>query len=202
MSLFRNPKTAARDSIRSAGSTVQATATRQSLAAYRRLIEAIPAAAVDILDNQLTTRKAIREDKRAAARFVGSARVGDELYAIDGSAMFYRLTRKGTKWSDSLGGFHRMPMTAAGMDVEQIWRQHGTHVTDRRPAGWVSAATLAAANYGGLDGDDLYAWGWRNDRDVDLDIAQAMEIRRSHPNYLTGANIAVTIVQRAIAVAA
>lgn len=152
---------------------------------YRKIIEAMPAGLIDGLDNQLTTRKATRWTKKEMRGIAHQVRKGDTWYALDGSGGYYRFTGKGLKWDECCGGFTRWPITYSGLDPVQMYQQHGCDLSPHRPAGFVSAATLAAASYGGLDGDPV-SWGWRDDPATGLDIAQAMEIRRN-TNHLPAA---------------
>jgi hypothetical protein len=159
------------------------------LAAYRRLISAVPAAAVDVLDTPLTAAKARRADAadaRAAARWADRVSVPSKWYAVDGSNAFYFFRRKKLDWIIGDHAFGRIAVTACGTTAADAFHRHGGQLVNRKPAGWLSAATIAAVNYGGLDGGPR-DWGWTDNEDSDLDIAQVERLRAADPGpYITG----------------
>ena len=143
---------------------------------YRRLIEAIPAAQLELLDSPVTNRRALRADRREAARWAARLTVPSRWYATDGTHMFYLFRKKALKFSDASMAFARLPVTLYGTDAETIYRKHGGQLTDRRPAGWISLATLTAVNYGGLDGGPR-DWGMRDNEDLDLYVDEVERLR-------------------------
>ncbi len=152
---------------------------RAGLAAYKRLIEAAPAAAVDSLDNQLvrgTARRAHAKDLKAAARWADAVGTPSKWYAIDGSNRFYFFRHKKTHFVPGDNAFGRVPTTRFGDNAVAVYILHGGQITDRRPSGWVSAATLVGANYGGLDGGPR-DWGWTDDEDLDFDVREVERLR-------------------------
>lgn len=147
-------------------------------AAYKALIEACPAEPLDSADRRLTDFKAGRlhaRDLRKAVLWADRVPVGAKLYATDGSNRFYWVRRRMTHFLPGWNCLGRLATTYYGDSAATIYIRHDGQVTDRRPSGWISAATLAAARYGGLDGT-IRQWGWRDNEDTDLrvDVAQRM----------------------------
>lgn len=152
---------------------------RLGAAAYRRLIEAAPDVLTDGLDNRLTPAKARRyhaRDLRDAARFADRVRVPSKWYATDGSGCFYYFRTRRTHFVPGDNAFGRLPTTAFGSNAAAAYMRHGGQITDSKPSGWLSAATVAAVNFGGLDGGPR-DWGWRDNEDLDLDIRQVERLR-------------------------
>jgi hypothetical protein len=168
---------------RAQGAKAGAAARRQGMAAYKRLVEAAPAAAVDAVDNRAVAFLAGRahvKDLRAASDWGTSLKVPSKWYATDGSGRFYYFKKKKTNILPGWNCFGRLAVTAYGTNAAAAYILHEGQLTDRRPAGWVSAATLAGAAYGGLDGGPR-DWGWRDNEDLDLDIAMVEKLRAADP---------------------
>ena len=135
---------------------------------YRRFIESLPDKIVDSVDNKLTDRTANKKQLKEAAQFAKKVKVGTKLYATDGSRAFYYLRTKSTQFSSYWMCFGREPSTNLKVGAETIWLRHQGRLTDRRPSDWISAATLSAANYGGLDGGPA-VWAPEANEDLDYD---------------------------------
>lgn len=159
------------------------------LAAYKRLIEAAPAGAVDSIDNRAVVflaRRAHVRDLRAASTWAQQITTPSKWYAQDGSHRFYFFRKKRMTFLPGWNSFARVATTVYGDDAAAVFILHGGQITDRRPAGWVSASTLAGARYGGLEGGPR-DWGWRDNEDLDLDIRQVERMRAADPDpYITG----------------
>lgn len=158
---------------------------RLGLAAYRRLIDAVPQVMTDAVDNRIAPakgRRAHARDMREAALWGMRLPVPSAWYATDGSGGFY-LFRRHKVDVDLVGypGIGRIPVTVFGTSAAQAYALHGGQLTDRRPTGWISAATMAGVTYGGLEGGPR-DWGWRDDPDLDLDIDTIERLRAHNPS--------------------
>lgn len=152
---------------------------RLGTAAYRRLVEAAPAAAVDSIDNRavhILARRAHVKDLRAASTWAQQIRTPSRWYATDGSHRFYYFRQHKTTFLPGWNSFGRVAHTIYGDNAAAAYILHGGQVTDRRPSGWMSAATIAAINYGGLDGGPR-DWGWRDNDDLDLNLREVEHYR-------------------------
>lgn len=163
---------------------------RAGLAAYKALIEAIPDAAVDVLDTPLSNAKARRSDSadaKKAAIWAMGVKVPSKWYAVDGSHAFYYFRRR--KFDVDLVGYiglGKLAVTAYGTSASRAYYRHGGQLVDRKPSGWLSAATIAGVAYGGLEGGPR-DWGWRDNEDADLDIAEVERLRARNPDpYIRG----------------
>jgi hypothetical protein len=146
----------------------------------RRLIEAIPEAAVEVIDGPLTHRKAMKEVYREAGQFADQVRVPSKWYATDGTGQFYFFRKKALGFSNEWFAFERQPVTIFGTSADQAYRRHNGQLTDRRPAGWVSAATFAAGNFTGLEGSPNTRGISPQAEDLDYDPAMAERIWREN----------------------
>jgi hypothetical protein len=173
-------------------------------AAYKRLIEAVPAAAVDVLDRPLTTakgRRAMAADARKAQVWAAGVKVPSKWYAVDGSHAFYLFRRR--KVDVELVGYiglGRLAVTAYGTSAAVAYYRHGGQLTNHKPSGWMSAATIAAVNYGGLEGGPR-DWGWRDNEDADLSIREVERLRALNPDRFVRGSLHdyAEQVQRALA---
>lgn len=168
---------------RGQGVKVSAAAKRQGLAAYKRLVETAPAAAVDGFDDRavgIIARRAHVKDLRASSTWARDVKTPSKWYAVDGSHRFYYFRNRKTVFLPGWHSFGLIATTAFGENAAAAHILHGGQITDRRPAGWVSAATLAGAAYGGLDGGPR-DWGWTDNEDLDLDIAMVEKLRADDP---------------------
>jgi hypothetical protein len=159
-------------------------ARRHALAAYRALIEAAPAGPIDAIDNRLAAYKAGRLSSRELKRiddWARRVRPGTKWYATDGSHRFYYFRKKMMCFQPGYHAFWRIACTWAGDDAASAYARHRGQLTDRRPSGWISAATLAGVRYGGLDGGPR-DWGWRDNEDVDFDLRQCERLRAQDPS--------------------
>jgi hypothetical protein len=150
----------------------------------QRLIEAAPSVMTDNLDNLLTTekgRRAYARDLRAYARQADRVSVPSKWYATDGSGAFYYFRHKKTYFIQGDNAFGRIATTAFGGSAMAALVRHQGQLTDRRPSGWMSAATIAAVNYGGFDGNSVRAWGWTSNEDLDLDVYEVDRLRAQDP---------------------
>lgn len=144
---------------------------RAGRAAYKTLINAIPDVAVDVLDRPLSNAKG----RRADAKFSKEASlwkpgVPSKWYATDGSNCFYYFRRTKVEFETrGYMGFGRLAVTIHGVTSTQAYYRHGGQLTDRRPAGWQSVATINAINLWDGHGS-LQACGWESNEDLDLDI--------------------------------
>jgi hypothetical protein len=153
------------------------------MAAYKRLVEAAPAAAVDAIDDKAVgflARRAHVKDLRAASDWGGSIKVPSKWYATDGSRRFYYFKKKKVHFLPGWNCFGRLATTVYGGNAAAAYILHEGQLTDRRPAGWISAATWAGSMYGGLDGGPR-DWGWTDNEDTDLDIAMVEKLRANDP---------------------
>lgn len=158
-------------------------ARRLGMAAYKRLIEAAPSVMTDGVDNRLapfSARRARSKELREYARYEKRVKVPSKWYATDGSGGFYYFRKKSFGFVPGDNAFGNSPCTIFGTSAAQAFDRHGGQLTDRRPSGWISAATLAGANYGGLDGGPR-DWGWTNNEDLDLDIGMVERLRAENP---------------------
>ena len=156
---------------------------RHGTAAYRHLIAAAGSASIDSIDNAAVSfiaRRAHTHDLRAASTRAGQIKVPSKWYATDGSARFYYFRKRKTTFLPGWNAFGRIATTAMGDNAAAVFILHGGRITDRRPSDWVSAATLAGARYGGLDGGPR-DWGWRDNEDLDLDIREVERLRARDP---------------------
>lgn len=153
---------------------------------YRLFIEAIPEVMVETLDTPLTRHNAIRRYHKEAAQFAAQVKIPSRWYATDGTGSFYLFREKRLQFSNADFAFARLPWTRFGINADQAYRRHNGQLTDRRPSGWVSAATLSAVNFGGLDGGPR-DWGLQDNEDLDLRVDEVERLRAKNPNpYLTG----------------
>jgi hypothetical protein len=158
---------------------------RLGLAAYKALIEAAPVSLVDGLDNRLAAAKVQRLTTRELKQidlWARTVRTPSKWYATDGSGCFYYFRNRRTTFLSGWHSFARLPMTVFGDDAAQAYMRHGGQLTDRRPSGWVSAATLAGVRYGGLEGGPR-DWGWRDNEDIDFDVRQCEQLRAKDPSF-------------------
>ena len=160
-------------------------------AAYRRLIEAVPAAAVDALDRPLTDAKARHanaKDARKASLWAMGVRTPSKWYATDGTHCFYYFRRR--KLDIELIGYPgiaRVAITVHGTTASQAYYRHGGQLTDRRPAGWQSITTISGINYGGYGDGPLRACGWESNEDLDFDVDAVDRIRAQQQGpFITG----------------
>lgn len=144
-----------------------------------------------LVDDRLTTAKGHREfrsDERAFVRRVcldlkaqhrpgmseykPHAGVASIWFATDGSGGYYRFTHVDWGLQEPIGYCIRARLIA---------RRHGlTSLSQRRPAGFISRATLAAASHGGFEGPPSQNFG-KDPKFVeafDLDIALADRLAR------------------------
>lgn len=158
---------------------------RAGLAAYKALIEAIPDAAVDVLDTPLSIAKARRADSadaKAASLWAMRVRVPSKWYAVDGShAFYYFRRRKLDVETRGYVGIGKLAVTVHGVTATNAYYRHGGQLVDRKPSGWLSAATIAGVAYGGLEGGPR-DWGWRDNEDADLSIAEVERLRAKNPD--------------------
>jgi hypothetical protein len=159
------------------------------MAAYRALIEAAPATAIDSIDNRAVVffaRRAHTRDLRKASDWARQIKTPSRWYATDGTHRFYYFRKRKTTFLPGWNSFARVATTVYGDDAAAVFILHGGQITDRRPGGWVSASTLAGARYGGLEGGPR-DWGWRDNEDLDLDIRQVERMRAADRDpYITG----------------
>lgn len=158
---------------------------RAGLAAYKALINAAPSVMADGIDNRiapLSARRANAKDAKKAAVWAMSVRTPSKWYATDGSGCFYYFRRRKVD-VELIGypGIGRIAVTVYGTSATQAYYRHGGQLTDRKPAGWLSAATIAAVNYGGFDGNSVRAWGWTSNEDLDLDVYEVDRLRAADP---------------------
>jgi hypothetical protein len=158
---------------------------RAGLAAYRRLVEAAPSVMTDGVDNRIapfSARRANAKDEKKAAVWAMGLRTPSKWYATDGTGCFYYFRRRKVD-VELIGypGIGRLPVTVYGTTASQAYHRHGGQLTDRRPHGWLSAATIAAVNYGGFDGNSVRAWGWKSNEDLDLDVDLVDRLRAADP---------------------
>jgi hypothetical protein len=159
-------------------------ARRVGLAAYKRLVDAAPRVMTDGVDNRLapiSARRATAKDAKKAAVWAMGVRTPSKWYATDGTHCFYYFRRRKVD-VELIGypGIGRVAVTIYGTSASQAYYRHGGQLTDRRPSGWISAATLAGVMYGGLDGGPR-DWGWSDNEDLDLDIATIERLRTQNP---------------------
>jgi hypothetical protein len=158
-------------------------ARRIGLDAYKRLVNAAPSIMTDGVDNRIapfSARRARSKDLKGAARFADRVRVPSKWYATDGSGCFYYFRLKRVCFVVGDNALGRLPHTVYGTDAAAAFDRHGGQLTDRRPSNWISAATMAGVMYGGLDGGPR-DWGWRDNEDLDLDIAMVERLRAEDP---------------------
>ena len=164
-------------------------ARRAGFAAYKALIEAAPPAAIDAIDNRLVKYKAGRLSSRELKHIDDWARkikAPSKWYATDGSHAFYYFRKKQTCFQPGYHAFWRVACTNFGDDAASAYARHGGRITDRRPSGWVSSATLAGVRFGGLDGGPR-DWGWRDNEDTDFDLRECERLRAKDPSpYIRG----------------
>jgi hypothetical protein len=158
---------------------------RLGMAAYKRLIEAAPSVMTDGIDDLLTPgkgRRANARDAKKAALWARGVSVPSKWYATDDSHCFYYFRRRKVD-VELMGypGITRLAVTAYGMSASQAYYRHGGQLTDRRPAGWLSATTIAAVRYGGFDGNSVRAWGWESNEDLDMDVYEVDRLRAQAP---------------------
>jgi hypothetical protein len=132
-------------------------------------------------DESFLKGRAARATNREAAAFAATVEVGSRWYASDRSFRFYLFSASKVGFSSAWMAFEKMPTTIYGTTAEQAYRIHGGRLTDRRPSGWMSAATRSLANYGGWDGGPA-DWESQDNPDLDLDVAAAIRLRKSLPS--------------------
>jgi hypothetical protein len=152
---------------------------RAGRAAYKTLINAIPDSAVAVIDNPLTRAKVSRahtRDLKDASLWGERVKTPSAWYATDGSHRFYLFDRRKTHFLPGWHCFGRLATTAYGENAAAAYLMHEGQLTDRRPAGWQSIATISAINI--FDGHgSLKACGWESNRNLDLDIDEVDRIR-------------------------
>lgn len=158
---------------------------RAGMAAYRALIEAAPDRLVDGADDRLAPwmgRRAQRRDFLKAARFADSVRTPSKWYATDGSNCFYYFRKRHLRFINGDNAFGRIATTIYGIDAAYAYARHNGRITDRRPSGFLSVATLSCAAFGGLDGGPR-DWGWTDNEDLDLSIDMVIKLRAQSPGF-------------------
>lgn len=148
----------------------------------QQLIKSLPDWLVEPVDNQLTDHKANASDKRLhqqAARFARDVRIPSRWYAIDGTRMFYLFDRKSLTFSTGWTAFDRQPVDAgSGTPAEKAYYSHGGRLTDKRPSGWVSRATLITAMTSGSRGRTPAAHSPHYIEEIDYDPVTAERLHR------------------------
>lgn len=159
----------------------------------RFLIDGADNRALRSADNYLTDRKAVRLGRNEEINFIRAVRadldqargkrspykawpgVASEWFATDGTGDYYLFTRVSLSLAQPVG-------EEMGVRASHAVQRHGLRaLTNSRPRGFVSAATLAAAHYGGLEGRPSRIF--RNvpsarRKACDLDLAMADRIAR------------------------
>lgn len=149
----------------------------------QRLIEAAPTVMTEGVDNLLTPgkgRRARARDLRDFARRADRIGVPSKWYAVDGSGAFYYFRLKRVHFVPGDNALGKLPTTIHGVNAVAALAAHDGRLTDQRPSGWMSAATMAGIAYGGLEGGPR-DWGWSYNEDLDLDIGLIEQVRAGQP---------------------